>query len=170
MNILNQTLGSIVVVTIDGVVDSMAAGPLYDALVAQVKTGTRKIVVEFTDTVVLNRAGIRGLIVAAKLLKGRRGQMRICGAQPKHEQFLKSVSLQHLLTFDRDRAASIAAMTQSGEASVGGNHLLPLDKACRPVPSGVRAQLPGLAMSRPSALASRTHRPLLAASGCHAPE
>ena len=129
MNISIQLLDDIIVVTIGGVVDSSSAGQLYDALVAQVSADAQKIIVEFTDTVVLNRAGIRGLIVASKILRTRRGQMRICGVQPQDEQFLNSVSFRHLLTIDRDRAASIFAMAESGEVSSHGNNLLTSAKA-----------------------------------------
>lgn len=129
MNISIQSLDDITVVTIAGVADSKSAGKIYDALVAQLSAGAQTIVVEFTDTVILNRAGIRGLIVASKILQNRRGQMRICGAKPQDEQFLNSVSFRHLLTFDRDRAASIAAIAESGEAFVDGNHLPPPAKA-----------------------------------------
>jgi anti-anti-sigma factor len=129
MNISIQSLSDIVVVTIDGVVDSMSAGQIYDALLAQISAGAQKIVIEFTDTVVLNRAGIRGLIVASKILRNRRGQMRICGAKPQDEQFLNSVSFRHLLTFDRDRASSIFAMAESREVTSHGNHLLTSAKA-----------------------------------------
>ncbi|SDZ36201.1 anti-anti-sigma factor [Jannaschia faecimaris] len=170
MNISIQTLGDVVVVTIEGIVDSRAAGPLYDALVAQVRAGTRNIVVELSGSVVLKRAGIRGLIVAAKLLQGRRGQMRICAAQPQIEAFLKSASFGHLLTFDRDRAASISAITPSCEASVDDNHLPNSAKVCRTVPSRVRAKPIGAAFSRAPTLFPSTDRPSFSANCSHAPK
>jgi anti-anti-sigma factor len=104
-------LDDIVVVDVSGVVDSRAAGRLYDALVERIGAGWKKLVVDVSDVGSLTRAGARGLIVASKLLNTAGGGMRICGADKSVCALLQATGFRHLLKLDPDHGASMRALS-----------------------------------------------------------
>jgi len=110
MRTLVQTVDGIVIVSVAGAVDSHAAGHLYDVLVGCTGEGRTKLIVGLSGVHLMTRAGVRGLVVAAKLMQQARGEMRICGAQPPIEAFLQSLGLDHLLKCDPTLQSSIARL------------------------------------------------------------
>lgn len=100
--------GDVLIVTLGGLIDASATGPLCDALVAHVRAGWRRIVIELGAGAEVTRPGLRGFVVAAKLLQARQGQLRICGATAATEAFAERESFRHLLRFDPERAVSLA--------------------------------------------------------------
>ncbi len=107
MQMTVQSAGEVIILRLSGCIDASATGALCDALVAHIRAGWRHMVVELSAQAVLTRPGLRGLVVAAKLLLARRGQMRICGASPETEAFVRRESFCHLLRFAPDRDAAL---------------------------------------------------------------
>jgi len=100
----------IALVRISGTVDSHAAGHLYDGLVKRVREGDRTLIIDLAGVPVMTRAGVRGIIVAARLLQNARGAMRICGANTGVAAFLKGLGFDHLLVCDPTLQASLIAL------------------------------------------------------------
>ncbi len=84
------------ILDISGDVDRHSAGRLYDALVAEIMRG-RKIIVDVSRVRLVTHAGARGFIVAAKLLRLKGGQMRICGASALVRDQLQGFGFDHLV-------------------------------------------------------------------------
>lgn len=105
-------------VEISGAVDSKAAGSLYDALTDCVGKAGATLIVDLSHVSHLTHAGTRGLIVAAKLMKSRRGEMLIRAAAPSTEAFLRSLGFDHLLTFEPvlEAAKARTRLSPSSEA------------------------------------------------------
>lgn len=110
MELIAWTKGDILIVEVFGWVDRSAAGEFYDVLVGYVGSGWTKMVVDFTDVVMVTRAGVRGLIVAAKLLRSVQGEMRICVADDATTDFLNGLGFAHLLKCDATLVTSIALL------------------------------------------------------------
>lgn len=114
MKLTINTLDDFLIVHVSGAVDINATGPLSDALVAGVCDGWKKLIVDLSEVSHVTHAGARGLIVAAKLLQtGRRGELRICGANEPTDALLRSFGFHHLLKCDPTLEMSILALSFS---------------------------------------------------------
>jgi anti-anti-sigma regulatory factor len=129
-----ETIDGVTVIHLAGRIDARAAGPLGDLLVATVRSGDRRLAVAFSERTDLTRAGLRGLVVAATLMRSARGRMRLCGPA-RLGAFLHAESFVHLLPFDDDLRAALVAL------------------GMRPPPAGVEATDPE-ADPRPAALSA----------------
>jgi anti-anti-sigma factor len=117
MRLSIRTLDKVVIVNVAGAVDSHAAGRLYDVLVERTGAGRTMLIVDLSGVHVMTRAGVRGLVVAAKLMQHARGEMRICGAQPSIEALLQNLGFHHLLKCDPTFQASLARLCD-GESRI----------------------------------------------------
>lgn len=123
MNFTMYVSKGVLVVGPHGTLDSRSTGPLCDALVAAIREGWRHVAVDLSALDMQTRAGIRGLIVGAKLMQAAGGELRLCGATPDKESFLTQASFEHLLAFERSiqaavRALSAAAATHPSQMKV----------------------------------------------------
>lgn len=100
----------VLIVKLDGSLDTRSAGVVSDALVEQIRIGWRKLVVDVAGLTTVTRGGVRALVVAATMLREQLGQMLICHADAGTEAFLKRVSFQHLLHFDEGRDTAVARL------------------------------------------------------------
>ena len=93
-------VGGVCVVRLSGALSGRTAGLLMDALTALVVGQNRNLVVQMAGVVHATRAGLRGLVVAAKLLSVCRRQMRICDAPEAAANLLHGLGLAHLIVLD----------------------------------------------------------------------
>ena len=113
MNITFEDLESALLVRVAGRLDSHSTGPLCDALVARI--GRRRglnLVIDLAGVSTLTRAGLRGLVVAAKLTRGAGGRTRISGADTPKEALLRGLGLAHLFDLDATCGQSVEALSQ----------------------------------------------------------
>lgn len=113
MKITRTAIDDFLVFEIDGVIDRNAAGELSDTLVEAVQDGWKKLVVNLSGTSHATHAGVRGLIVAAKLMRYGRGELRICGANAATGKLLRGLGFHHLLKCDPTVEHSILALSGS---------------------------------------------------------
>ena len=110
MKITKHAVDEFLIVEISGILDSNSSGALFDALVEAVGDGWKKLIVDLSGVAFLTHAGVRGLIVAAKLLRNGRGDMRICGVDRPGAAKLRSLGFYHLLKIDPTVEASMLAL------------------------------------------------------------
>jgi anti-anti-sigma factor len=113
-----STLDGTTIVRVSGVVDSCACGHLCDSLVQCVVEGRTRLIVDLSGVDQVTRAGLRALIVAAKLMKSRHGQMRICGPRDRVGQYLQNCGFSHLVKVDTTAEASMAAFSAAEAATM----------------------------------------------------
>lgn len=114
MKTATRTIGDVLVVKITGAVDSKSAGALYDALV-DCAAGRTKMIVDIAGVTLLTHAGVRGLIVAARLMKSAKGELRICGAAAPIAAIIQGLGFNFLLKCDADLKSAIAAIGGRGD-------------------------------------------------------
>ena len=100
MQILVTTHRDIRIVAVSGRIDLYSAGSFYDALVEAVGDAQADLVIDLTGVVRLTSAGMRGLVVAAKLQQSAGHAIRICGATAAIKWFLRGRGYNHLLRFE----------------------------------------------------------------------
>lgn len=110
MNTTLTLLDGIVLVRVEGVVDSLSAGRLYDILARAVRTGETKLIIDVSAVQEMTRAGIRGIVVAAQMLSRHGGKTHICGANPASRLLLGSLGYDHLLSFDYSLPAALESL------------------------------------------------------------
>ncbi len=91
-----------------GAMSKDASGQLCNALVKIVANGATKVIADLSGVVRVTRAGVRALIIAAKLLQARRGALRSCAARPLVEAGLRGFGIRHLLRCDPTFEASMS--------------------------------------------------------------
>ena len=101
MNFTMYVSKGVLVVGPHGTLDSRSTGPLCDALVAAIREGWRHVAVDLSALDTLTRAGIRGLIVGAKLMQAAGGELRLCGG------VLRAEPAQHRLLDQREEHAPV---------------------------------------------------------------
>ncbi|MDF2366611.1 STAS domain-containing protein [Sneathiella sp.] len=127
----------IVTVKIAGTVDSHVAGRLYDALVQCVGSGKQKLIIDLSGVQLMTRAGMRGLVVAARLMKSNRGNMRICGAQKSVEAVLQNLGYNHLFNLDPTHQNSIDNLCEArGRKARDTAKVIPFGSTILPRPEG----------------------------------
>jgi len=141
MRFSTRTLNGVTIVRVSGAVDGRAAGPLYDALIDCVSAGRTRLVVDLSGVHVMARAGMRGLVVAAKLVLSARGEMRLCSASRSIESFLNRVGFNHLLKCDPTLPEALARMGVGEEAAAPKSPAAPVRFMPRSHPARVSAQL-----------------------------
>ncbi|MEQ9607785.1 MAG: STAS domain-containing protein [Kiloniellaceae bacterium] len=128
MQISFKTIDGVVVLSVSGAADSHAAGQLNDTLVRCIADGTKKLIVDLSGVHIMTRAGLRGLIVAAKLMDTAQGQMRICGALRSVDAFLRSRGFTYLLTCDASLQTSLAEL-RGGDSPEADVPIIPILQA-----------------------------------------
>lgn len=113
-----STINGVAIVRVSGAVSRHAAGRLYDTLVNAIGDGRANLIVDLSHVSIVTRAGVRGLIVAAKLMQHASGDMRICGAQQSIEGFLRGLGFNHLLKCDPTLKVSMAALSAGPKRTV----------------------------------------------------
>lgn len=82
---------------VSGVINSSGAGQLLDAVVAAcLQAPGETLVVDLTSVTHVTRAGVRGLVIAAKLAQYQNGALKIIGSRPSVDQALSRLGYNHL--------------------------------------------------------------------------
>jgi anti-sigma B factor antagonist len=87
MKISTREIDDIVVVDMEGRLDAQAAGYSNDEMVRLVKSDQKDILVNLEKLEFITSAGLRVLLLAAKLLQQSGGKLKLCSAN----QFVKDV-------------------------------------------------------------------------------
>lgn len=109
-----ETIGDVLLLRIEGHVSASATGPFCDLLVASARSGRNMLIVELAEGFQLGRSGVRGLVVAAKLMQVVGRKFAIV-ASPELCDWLHRVSFVHLLPVHHSKADALAAMAGISE-------------------------------------------------------
>jgi len=82
-----------------------------DALVGVVKGGANKLLLNIKEVSFISSAGLRSILVAAKLLKNSKGQMKICNANESVKRVLETSGFTSLVSLYGDENEALAAFT-----------------------------------------------------------
>ncbi|MAQ85388.1 MAG: hypothetical protein CMH12_19360 [Maritimibacter sp.] len=113
MKFKTDTIGDCLIFSIHGEIDRRAAGPLYDALVDVLEAGWTRLIVDLSDAGRLTRAGVRGLVVAGKLMQGVRGEMRLAGPDAAARALLTGLGFGTLLKCEDDVDTALASICRA---------------------------------------------------------
>ena len=109
MEIKTSEADGVTFVHISGRLTSTTSGQAYDELVRVAQSGTKKVVVNLRDLDFIASSGLRSVLVAAKLLKGSRGEIRICEANETVRRIFATSGFDSLIRLCADEKEAVAS-------------------------------------------------------------
>lgn len=108
--------GDVAIVRLEGEIGAGATGRLYDVLVNEVRSGSGPILVEFAPEAAIARPAVRGLVVAAFLMRGARRAFAVTADAPLCA-WLREIGFRHLLAVEPDPQAALARLSAGAHAA-----------------------------------------------------
>ena len=110
MQIEHRQVGGVTVALLSGRVDSSVADDVTAQLDRLVNAGATRLVVNLKEVSYISSAGLRSIIVAAKLTRSLNGDMRLCEPNALVSKILDASGLVNLIKIDTHEAHSLAAL------------------------------------------------------------
>lgn len=82
MEISQTQIGSIAVFGLKGRLDSKTSEAFEQQLLAAIKTGPQKVLLDFSQLDYISSAGLRVLLLATRALQEKQGAMALCALKP----------------------------------------------------------------------------------------
>jgi anti-anti-sigma factor len=108
MNILTRAVGDVLVVDLDGRLDTQTSVPASDQLMGIAKSGHRKVLLNLDRLEYVSSAGLRVILQSAKLLQAADGEMKLCRANGLVKEVLEIsgfISLLRVYDAEQDACA-----------------------------------------------------------------
>ncbi|MBU1316351.1 MAG: STAS domain-containing protein [Alphaproteobacteria bacterium] len=96
MHVNFKRLRDTLIIEIAGAVDRFAAGRLHDAVNAAIRSDCTHLVVDLSGATSLTRAGIRGLVVGARLMRNRHSEFLVNVPDPVMRSVLEATGFADL--------------------------------------------------------------------------
>lgn len=111
MEFQTRTEANATIVTLGGRLDAVTA-PEYEKNVRQlIEEGAVRLVVDFGKLDYISSAGLRGLLVTAKLLKSKGGQLRFANVGGTVREVFDISGFKAIFPMDESIPASLAALS-----------------------------------------------------------
>ncbi len=111
MEIRTRKEANATVITITGRLDAITA-PEYEKKVQElINAGDTRLVVDFEQLDYISSAGLRGLLVTAKLLKARAGQVRFANVRGAVKEVFDISGFNSIFQMDNSVVAAISALS-----------------------------------------------------------
>lgn len=110
MEVEHRQEGGVTVVQLSGRLDSSVSGEVMDKLNSIVNGGATKLVLNLRELNYISSAGLRSILVAAKLIKSANGEMRLCEPNGRVSKILDESGFSYLIKIDSHEGKSIEAL------------------------------------------------------------
>jgi anti-anti-sigma factor len=112
MQIETRKVGEVLVVEMAGRLDSHTAGDAGDRLSAIARGPDKRVVLNLAGLTYVSSAGLRALLLCAKLLESHDGALRISDVQPQVLTVLETSGFNSLLSLHPSEREAIAAFAE----------------------------------------------------------
>jgi anti-anti-sigma factor len=99
----------ILVVDMAGRLDTSTSGTSYDKMVGIAKSGAKRIILNLDRLEFVSSAGLRVILMMAKLLQSARGEVRICNTSAPVREVLETSGFNSLIRIFDDEKSAIAS-------------------------------------------------------------
>jgi anti-anti-sigma factor len=106
MEITTRQSYDVLIVDLNGRLDSLAAGRAYDEMVRIVKEH-KQVLVNLEKLEFITSAGLRVLLTAAKLLQSSRGKFKLCNPNERVKEVLETCGFNSLISLYATEAEAI---------------------------------------------------------------
>jgi anti-anti-sigma factor len=109
MEICTREVSGMLFVDMAGRLDTSTSGYAYDEMARIAKSGAKKVVLNLDKLEYVSSAGLRVILMAAKLLQASNGKMKICHANGVVKNVLETSGFNSLIEIHADENDVIAA-------------------------------------------------------------
>ena len=109
MDIREETVDGVLVITASGRLDSGSAGELEAVLPARAQS-TPRIALDLSDMAYVSSAGLRVLLMGAKAARAAGHKLVLAGLAPSVREVFDISGFTAIFTIEPDRAAALAAL------------------------------------------------------------
>jgi len=109
MDVATEVHDETLIHRISGRIDTSTAADAEHKLTAEVRQG-RRVVLDMTRVAYVSSAGLRVVLMAAKLAKANRGAVALFGLQPTVREVFAMSGFDKVVTIRDDEAAALAAV------------------------------------------------------------
>ena len=111
MDINEQTVGSALVVSLDGRLDGVSAPDLETRVTSVVERGNVKIMLDCSAMQYVSSAGLRALLISARKCQQAGGKLAIAALQPECRSVLEMSGFQAIIDCHETSEAALAALS-----------------------------------------------------------
>jgi len=97
------------VITVNGTVDALSSYTLENDLLELMSSGDLFIVIDVSEMDYITSAGLRSLLVAAKMVSIKKGFMALCGLNEDVKKIFGMVNFESVLNIYEDLSSALAA-------------------------------------------------------------
>src|SRR5262245_3719934 len=109
MDIREETVAGVLLITASGRLDSSSAGALEAVLPARAQTNDR-VALDLTDMAYVSSAGLRVLLMGAKAARAAGHKLVLAGLSPSVREVFDISGFTAIFTIEADRASALAAL------------------------------------------------------------
>jgi anti-anti-sigma factor len=110
MQISDESVGGVCVVTARGRLDGAASGPFGERIQALVGADRPKMLIDFSGIDFVTSAGLRAVLIILKKVKSVNGRFALSGAQPSVREVLEISGFASMIQIYPGREAALAAL------------------------------------------------------------
>src|SRR5699024_10279669 len=107
MSLSSEKVGTTLVVTARGQINSAYAGEIEIALLEWVSQGDHEYILDLSGLDYISSAGLRVILLLAKRLKQQSGQLLLCGMQPQVREVFDISGFLAILSVVDDRNTAL---------------------------------------------------------------
>ena len=109
MEIRTRRVGDVTVADMTGRLDSRTSGPVSTELNALAQAANGKLLLNVAGVEYVSSAGLRAILVAARLAEVNGGALKVCDATPAVTRVMEVSGMQSLLHLHATEAEALAA-------------------------------------------------------------
>ncbi len=111
MEISTRKVNDVLVVDMVGRLVTQTSGYAYDEMVQIAKSGNSKVVLNLDKLEYVSSAGLRAILVAAKLLRASKGELKICHTNGMVKKVMETSGFNSLLAMYDSENDALAAFS-----------------------------------------------------------
>jgi anti-anti-sigma factor len=111
MQISDESVGGVCVVTARGRLDGVASGPFGERIQALIGPERSKVLLDFSGIDFVTSAGLRVVLTILKRVKSVNGQFALCGLQAPVREVLEITGFAGMIQIYPGREAALAALS-----------------------------------------------------------
>ena len=109
MQLATRKVYDVLVVDLNGRLDSRSVGDVGDQVVQLVQAAQMRILLNLANVAYISSAGLRVILRAAKLAQENRGELKICSASGAVQEVLETAGFDSLIKLYSSEQAAVSA-------------------------------------------------------------
>ncbi|KAA0892943.1 STAS domain-containing protein [Pusillimonas sp. ANT_WB101] len=110
MSLSSEKIGEVLVISASGQINSANAAQVESGLLAYVEQGERLCALDLSGLDYISSAGLRVVLILARGLKQKSGQLVLCGLQPQVHEVFDISGFLSILTVVASRSEAVSRM------------------------------------------------------------